>query len=110
MGKVQERESSFFNYDSSNGSEAEGERVEERCKQWIKREIARWRHKKSFVCGCVCVCVCMCVAHMQVSVESNGVCVTLVMQVSGNVEMSVLCVRRLVKPGPTCIKASPLLH
>lgn len=43
----------------------------------------------------------MCVAHMQVSVESNGVCVTLVMQVSGNAEMSVLCERRLVKPSPT---------
>ncbi len=39
----------------------------------------------------MCVYVCVCVAHMQVSVESNGVCVTLVMQVSGNTEMSVVC-------------------
>ncbi len=53
-----------------------------------EREIAWWRQKKIF---CVCVYVCVCVAHMQVSVESNGVCVTLVMQVSGNTEMSVVC-------------------
>lgn len=45
--------------------------------------------------------MCVCVAHMQVSVESNGVCVTSVMQVSGNAEMSLLCVRELVKPGPS---------
>lgn len=68
-----------------------------------EREIAQWRQKKSFVC--------VCIAHMQVFVESNGVCVTLVMQVSGNAEMSVLCVQRLVKPAPTWFyKPSPLLH
>ena len=47
------------------------------------------------------VCVCGFVAHMQVPVESNGVCVTLVMQVSGNAEMSVLCVLKVVKLVPT---------
>lgn len=86
-------ESIFFYHDSSNRSEAEGERLGEGCKRWIKREIACSRWKKSFVC--------LCVAHMQVYVESNGVCVTLVMQVSRNAEMSILCVQRLVKPGPT---------
>lgn len=45
-----------FCYDSSNGSEAEWERLEERCKQWIKREIAWLRQRKSFVCVCMCVC------------------------------------------------------
>lgn len=32
------RESFFFYHDSSNGSKAEGKRLEERCKRWIKRE------------------------------------------------------------------------
>ena len=44
------------------------------------------------------LCVCVCSPYAS---ESNGVCVTLVMQVSRNAEMSVLCIRRLVKPGPT---------
>lgn len=34
---------SIFYHDSSDGSEAEGEKLKERCKKWIKREIARWR-------------------------------------------------------------------
>lgn len=85
MGKMEER--AFLTMIPETG-----ERLEERCKRWIK----------SFVC--------VCVPWMQMSVESNGVCVTLVKQVNGTAEISVLCTWRLVKLCPTCIIPSPLLH
>lgn len=57
--------------------------------------------KKSFVC-------CICAAHVKLSVESNGVCITLVMQVNGSAEMSVLCVLSLVQLSPLNSVITPL--